>query len=44
MMTKEGSPKFYGHTPRAGLLVLGCGHTSHIVKMHYPLLYQYTEH
>ena len=38
MMTKEGSTKISNFmTPRAGVLVLGRGHTSHIpvVKMHY---------
>ena len=36
MMTKEGSTQIVNFmTPRAGVLVLGCGHISHIVKMHY---------
>ena len=36
MMTKEGSTKtVFFMTPRAGVLVLGRGHISHIVKMHY---------
>ena len=36
MMNKEGSTKIVNFmTPRAGALVLGCGHISHIVKMHY---------
>ena len=36
MMTKEGSTKIVNFmTPRAGVLVLRCGHISHIVKMHY---------
>ena len=36
MMTKEGSTKIVNFmTPRAGILVLGRGHISHIVKMHY---------
>ena len=36
MMTKEGSIKIVTFmTPGAGVLVLGCGHISHIVKMHY---------
>ena len=36
MMTKEGSTKIVTFmTPGAGVLVLGCGHISHIVKMHY---------
>ena len=36
IMTKEGSTKIVNFmTPRAGVLVLGCGHISHIVKMHY---------
>ena len=36
MMNKEGSTKIVNFmTPRAGVLVLGCGHISHIVKMHY---------
>ena len=35
MMTKEGSTKIVNFmTPRAGVLVLGRGHISHIVKMH----------
>ena len=33
MMTKEGSTKIVNFmTPRAGVLVLGRGHISHIVK------------
>ena len=44
MMTKEESTKIVNFmTPGAGVLVLGHGHTSHIVKMHsffdIPLLY-----
>ena len=36
MMTKEGSTKIVTFmTPGAGVLVLGCGHISHKVKMHY---------
>ena len=36
MMTKEGSTKIFNFmTPGAGVLVLGHGHISHIVKMHY---------
>ena len=36
MMNKEGSSKIVTFmTPRAEVLVLGCGHISHIVKMHY---------
>ena len=36
MMTKEGSTKIVNFmTPGAGVLVLGCGHISRIVKMHY---------
>ena len=36
MMTKEGSTKIVNFiTPGAGVLVLGRGHISHIVKMHY---------
>ena len=36
MMTKEGSTKIVNFmTPGAGVLVLGHGHISHIVKMHY---------
>ena len=36
MMTKEGSTKIVTFmTPGAGVLVLGCGHIIHIVKMHY---------
>ena len=35
-MLKEGSTKILNFmTPRAGVLVLGCGYMSHIVKMHY---------
>ena len=35
MMKKEGSTKIvHFMTPGAGVLVLGCGHISHIVKMH----------
>ena len=36
MMTKEGSTKIVNFmTPGAGVLVLGRGHISHIVEMHY---------
>ena len=36
MMAKEGSTKIVNFmTPGAGVLVLGRGHISHIVKMHY---------
>ena len=36
MMIKEGSTKIVNFmTPGAGVLVLGRGHISHIVKMHY---------
>ena len=36
MMTKEGSTKIVDFmTPWAGVLVLGRGHISRIVKMHY---------
>ena len=37
MMTKEGFSKIFltFMTPGAGVLVLGCGHISHIVKMQY---------
>ena len=36
MMNKEGSTKIVNFkTPRAGVHVIGCGHISHIVKMHY---------
>ena len=36
MMTKEGSTKIVNFmTTGAGVLVLGCGHISHRVKMHY---------
>ena len=36
IMTKEGSTKIVNFmTHGAGVLVLGCGHISHIVKMHY---------
>ena len=35
-MTKEGSTKIVNFmTSRAGVLLLGCDHISHIVKMHY---------
>ena len=34
MMTKEGSIVTF-MTPGAGVRALGCGHISHIVKMHY---------
>ena len=35
-MTKKGSTKFVNFmTPGVGVLVLGCGHISRIVKMHY---------
>ena len=35
-MTKEGSTKIVNFmTPEAGVLVLGCGHISHKVKIHY---------
>ena len=36
MMTKEGRTKIVKlMTPKAGFLVLGCGHISHIARMHY---------
>ena len=36
MMIKEGSTKIVNFiTPRAGVLVLGRDHISHVVKMHY---------
>ena len=36
MMTKEGSTKIVNFmTPGAGVLVLGRGHISHLMKMHY---------
>ena len=36
IMTNEGSTKTLNFmTPGAGVFVLGCGHISHIVKMHY---------
>ena len=36
MMIKEGFTKFESFmTPWAGVLVLGRGHISHIMKMHY---------
>ena len=36
IMTKEGSTKIVNFmTPGAWVLVLGCGHINHIVKMHY---------
>ena len=35
-MTKKGSTKIINFmTPRAGVLVLGCSHISHIVKVYY---------
>ena len=35
-MSREGSTKIDKfHDPRAGVFVLGCGHLSQIVKMHY---------
>ena len=35
-MTKKGSTKNINFkTPRAGVLVLGCSHISHIVKVYY---------
>ena len=38
MITKEGSTKILNFmTPGAGILALGCGHISLIVKMHYSL-------
>ena len=37
-MTKEWSTKIVNFTtPGAGVLVLGRGHTNHIVKMHFSL-------
>ena len=40
MITNEGSIKIVSFiTPGAGVLVLGCGHISHLVKMHYFLKY-----
>ena len=36
LINKEGSTKIVTFmTPGAGVLVLGCGHISHIVKIHY---------
>ena len=36
MMNKEGSTKIvHFMTPGAGVLMLGCGHISQIVKMHF---------
>ena len=36
MMNTEGSTKIVTFmTPMAGFLVLGCGHISHIARMHY---------
>ena len=44
-MTKEGSIKIVKFmTPGSGVVMLGCGHLDHILKMHYLLLYQYTAH
>ena len=38
VMTKEGCTKIVNFmTPWVGVLGLGCGHISHIVKMHYSL-------
>ena len=38
IISKEGSTKIVNFmTPGAGVLALGCGHVSHIVKMHYVL-------
>ena len=38
MMTKEGSTQIVNFmTPGAGVLVLGGGHISHTVKMHYSI-------
>ena len=37
-MTKKGSTQIVNFmTPEAGVLALGCGHISHIVKIHYSL-------
>ena len=42
MMIKEGSTKIVNFmTPGPGVLVQGRGHISHVMKMHYLLLYQY---
>ena len=36
MMTKEGATEIENcMTPGAGVLILGCGHISHTVQMHY---------
>ena len=36
IITKDGSTKIVSFTtPGQGFFVLGCGHISHIVKMHY---------
>ena len=36
MITKEGSTKIVNFMrPGPGVLVLGCGHISHMVKMHF---------
>ena len=38
MMTKEVSTQIVNFmTPGTGVLALGCGHISHIVKIHYSL-------
>ena len=45
MMTKEGSTKIVNFmTPEARYLVLGCGHISYLVKMHFfkNVLYSWT--
>ena len=45
MKTKEELIKIVNLiTPGSGVLMLGRGHISHIVKMYYPLLCQYTAH
>ena len=38
MITKKGSTQIVNFmTPGAGVLALGCGHISHIMKIHYSL-------
>ena len=43
MMTKEGATKIVNRMiPGAGILALGCGHISYILKMHYLYLETYS--
>ena len=44
-MTKESSTKIVHFvTPGAGVLMLGRGHISDMVNLHYVLLYKFTAH